>query len=53
MVGKSVWLAGTALATLLVAFPAAAQNRTLEDRIRALEQMLGQQPAANDNRSLD
>ncbi len=53
MVGKSVWLAGTALATLLVAFPAAAQNRNLEDRIRALEQMLGQQPAANDNRSLD
>jgi len=53
MMGKSVLLAGTALVTLLVAFPAAAQNRTLEDRIRALEQMLGQPPAANDNRSLD
>ena len=51
MTGKSILLAGAAL-TVLAAFPAAAQQQSLEDRIRALEQKLGQ-PAPNDNQPLE
>ena len=51
MMGKSILLAGAAL-TVLAAFPATAQQQRLEDRIRALEQKLGQ-PAPSDNQPLE
>src|SRR5258708_7852662 len=51
MTGKSILLAGAAL-SVLAAFPANAQQQTLEDRIRALEQKLGQ-PAPSDNQPLE
>src|SRR5882762_312091 len=51
MTGKSILLAGAAL-TVLAAFPAVAQQQSLEDRIRALEQKLGQ-PAPSDNQPLE
>ena len=51
MMGKSILLTGAAL-TVLAVFPAAAQQQMLEDRIRALEQKLGQ-PAPNDNQPLE
>ena len=51
MRGKSILLAGAAFA-VLAAFPAAAQQPSLEDRIRALEQKLGQ-PAPSDNQPLE
>ena len=54
MVHKSVLLASTALAGLVFAQAAMAQPaRSLEDRIRALEQLLGQNPDAAGNRSLE
>jgi len=53
MLRNSAWFAGTALAALCFAFPAAAQNQSLEDRVRALEQMLGVPPANTQNRSLE
>jgi phosphate-selective porin OprO/OprP len=51
MKGKTILLAGAAL-TVLAASPAMAQQPSLEDRIRALEQKLGQ-PAPNDNQPLE
>ena len=51
MTGKSILLASAAF-TVLAAFPAVAQQPTLEDRIRALEQKLGQ-PAPTDNQPLE
>ena len=54
MVYKSVLLASTALAGLAFVQPALAQPaRSLEDRIRALEQLLGQNPDTAGNRSLE
>lgn len=47
MMGKRVLLAGTAVLAVMAAFPAAAQPQSLEDRIRALEQKLGQPSAPN------
>jgi len=41
---KSALLASAALAAVLVTFPAAAQQQSLEDRVRALEQRLGTTP---------
>ncbi len=54
MVRKSVLLASTALAGLMTAQAAVAQPaRSLEDRVRALEQLLGQSPNAGADRSLE
>ncbi len=54
MVRKSVLLASTALAGLMTAHGAVAQPaRSLEDRVRALEQLLGQSPNTGANPSLE
>lgn len=53
MFRKSALFAGTASIAWLVAFPATAQTPSLEDRVRAIEQMLGVPPAATQNRSLE
>jgi hypothetical protein len=53
MMGKSHLLAGSALVFLAAASPAMAEQQTLEDRVRALEQMLGTPPRANDTRTLE
>jgi phosphate-selective porin OprO and OprP len=50
--GKSFLLTSAAIAAVLTAWPAAAQQPSLEDRIRALEQKLGQ-PAPGDNQPLE
>ncbi len=52
MTVKSVLLAGTALAMLAAASPAQAQP-ALEDRVKALEELLGVPPRSNDNRTLE
>lgn len=54
MIRNSVWLASTALAGLMTAQGAMAQPaRSLEDRVRALEQLLGQTPDSTAGRSLE
>jgi phosphate-selective porin OprO/OprP len=52
MMGKSILLASVAAVACLTAFPAAAQQ-SLEDRIRALEQKLGQPATPGDNRPVE
>jgi phosphate-selective porin OprO/OprP len=53
MIAKRILLAGTAVIAGLAAFPAAAQQQSLEDRIRALEQKLGQPAMPGDNRPVE
>ena len=52
MMGKSILLASAAALASVAAFPAAAQQ-SLEDRIRALEQKLGQPATPGDARPLE
>ena len=52
MMGKRILVAGAATLVSLAAFPAAAQQ-SLEDRIRALEQKLGQPAMPGDNRPIE
>ena len=50
---KSVLLAGTALAAFMTTSALAQPSRSLEDRVRALEQLLGQTNTAAPGRSLE
>src|SRR5882724_4953334 len=52
MKGKTALLMSTSLLVSLAAFPVAAQQQTLEDRVRALEQKLGA-PPAGENQPLE
>ena len=52
MTGKSLLVTTSCLLTLLAALPAAAQQPSLEDRVRALEQKLGV-PPGSPNESLE
>ena len=53
MVRKSVLFASVAFAALMTAPAAAQPARSLEDRVRALEELLGQSPNAAADRSLE
>jgi phosphate-selective porin OprO/OprP len=53
MVHRSVLLASAALAGLIAPAAMAQPARSLEERVRALEQLLGQNPDASPSRSLE
>jgi phosphate-selective porin OprO/OprP len=50
---KSALFASASLIAILSAWPAAAQQPTLEDRVRALEQKLGQPAMPGENQTLE